>query len=154
MKETHLLVLEHLPEKQDIAGTPPGDWNTDGNHFCYLVLPWWVQYLLFHLGILPLNCYLQGSWQWAPLDHALWLSLTTDKMIIPPMGISTVVAARPYRQATDISTAVTASWAGTQTYLPVCLEQSQPGLPASQARAPHSQVHRAVAVTPEEEGAC
>lgn len=55
---------------------------------------------------------------------------------------------------TDISTAVTASWAGTQTYLPVCLEQSQPGLPASQARAPHSQVHRAVAVTPEEEGAC
>ena len=36
VKEFHLLVLEHLPEVQELVGTVAGDGGTSQNHFCIL----------------------------------------------------------------------------------------------------------------------
>ena len=46
VKETHLLILKHLPERQEPVGTPPGDWDTGGSH----------------CEILPLTCWHQQAW--------------------------------------------------------------------------------------------
>lgn len=44
VKETHLLILQWSPERQEVAGTLPRVWNTGGSHFCDLVLLCWCRY--------------------------------------------------------------------------------------------------------------
>lgn len=60
-QETDLLILEHLPEREEV-GPLSGHWDTgSGSHCCYLISPYQFWQGGHHFGILLVDCKCQRS---------------------------------------------------------------------------------------------
>ena len=74
--QTHLLILQYLPERQKAKGKCSGDTDAGRSHLGELLLPgghwcWWVPYWCPFSSLLASQLYLPTSGQTQPQDPAL-----------------------------------------------------------------------------------